>query len=125
MNAKPCPKLIGLPIRVFGRIWIIEGINYLDDYDIVRFDSTRRTWQRSSASGKPLPPEHPHFWESVGPEYQNRMRKAVRGWRRLDYWLNEHDPCARRRRRAESYKSILRRFFKRVQEPRPKGKHQP
>ena len=112
----------GTVVRVFGRIYIVTGVNYLGDYSILRFSVARRVWQRSSISANPLPKEHPHYWEIATPHYTRRLGRAVKNLQRLDPWPGLDEPArlnARRSRRAFHWMGILRRFFMRVQSMTP------
>lgn len=61
------PEMIGTPIRYVGRIYVIEEVNYLGDYTIVRYVPARNVWQRTSIQPDPLPPSNVRHWEIVGP----------------------------------------------------------
>lgn len=114
----PDPSLIGTPVRFFRDIWIIIGINYLNSYDVIRFDAARRVWQYSSI-GVNVPRTNPHHWTIPAPEMKARFARAIRNAERLHPCMARLSKTAKAWRRARAYRASMKRFFIRVQTPRP------
>ena len=112
--------MIGMPVRYIGKIYVIEGTNEYGDYDLVRFDAARRVWQRTSVQPDPKDPtlRESRHWEIVGPWMQKRLRRAILNADRLHPWLKVRSKSARHWRRARDYRMVLKRFFRRCQQPR-------
>lgn len=115
----PDPLLIGTPVRHFGVIWIISGINYLHDYDVVRFDASRRVWQYSSIAGCNVPETNPHHWTIPAPEMIGFFARAIRNAERLHPHLQYKSKSAKAWRRARHWRGIMKRWLARVQARRP------
>lgn len=109
-------NMIGTVIRVFGRVWIVTGVNYLGDYDVVRYVAHRRVWQRSSISGTPLPVEHNHHWSIIPTGREAQLRRAIINSEKLRPWVSMEARNARTCRRASAWRGVLRRFFRRVKQ---------
>ena len=54
--------LTGRIVEAFGQQWMVSGTNYIDDWDIVRFEQRGDVVMRigCSISSKILPADHPH-----------------------------------------------------------------
>jgi len=114
----PDPALIGTPVRFFGKIWVIVGINYLHTFDVVRFDAARRVWQ-SSSIGVNIPVSSPHYWTIPAPEMKGRFALVICNAERLHPRMQRRSKSAKAWRRARAYRNQLKRFFERLQTPRP------
>lgn len=114
MKCTETMQMIGMPIRYTGLIYVIEELNYLGDYRVVRFDSRRRVWQRTTVPVN-SPASGPWQWEAVGPWLQKRFRHAIIHAERLHPHLEIRSKSARAWRRAEAHRGVLRRFFRRLQ----------
>ncbi len=115
----PCPladrNMIGTPIRYCGRIYVIEGVNYLGDYDVIRYEAKRKVWQRTSIQPDPLPSSNVRHWEVVGLWHKKRLQRAIINAERLHPHSQIRSKSARAWRRARAYRGVLRRFFRRIQ----------
>ena len=60
------PENIGRRMRWAGREWTVEGVNYLGDYDLVRFeDRPDGRYKIGGSCTLGLPKEHPHYAELI------------------------------------------------------------
>lgn len=109
------PAMIGMPVRYCGLIYVIEGVSYTGSYTIVRFVAERRVWQRMWIQPDPWDKHPARRWEVVGQWHHKRLRRAIINAERLHHHLDDRSKTARAWRRAQGYRNVLRRFFRRIQ----------
>lgn len=114
--------MIGTPVRYCGQIYVIEDLDFLGWYGLVRYDAGRRVWQRTAVQTNPNEGPVWRHWEVVGQWHKKRLQWAILNAERLHPWLEIRSKSARHWRRGRACRNVLRRFFRRIQKraaPRP------